>query len=261
MSNRTFGIEIECGHPSKDYDEVLSAMQRAGYPASLGPARNGRYGVGSDGSGIEVKTPILKGKRGFQRLEKVMDFLFDYGCYVTKRDGMHTHVGAPELLDDKEATRTLARTWYNNQELIARMCSSHRLKAYSCNPLIETEIKVLGNHKQAHYYEPPGRHYQKHWGSRRRGLNFTALPEHGTVEFRIHEGCLDATKAVAWVKFCQALVDHAVTERKVLECAKSKTAFLDAVGVPEDARARLWPHQPQMPLTGKRVRRRAKSKT
>lgn len=260
MSVRTFGVEIECGHPKRAYADVLTALNDAGFSASLGSARHGRYGVGSDGSGIEIRTPVLKGKRGFKELTKVMDFLFDYGCYVTRADGMHTHVGAKELLEDKEAARSLARTWYNNQGTIARMCSSHRLTAYACNSFDPSVIDKLGNPKYQQYgynFNNP-LHYNKEWGSRRRGLNFTALPEHGTVEFRIHEGCLDSTKAVAWIQFCQALVNHAVSHRKeISECA-SKTALLDAVGVPEDVRAKLWHKQPQMPLTGRRVRRRAK---
>lgn len=258
MSERTFGVEIECGHPTKEYMDVLSALKREGFPARLGSARDGAYGVGSDGSGIEVRTRVFQGKKGFSELEKVLDFLFDFGCFVTRRDGMHVHIGAEELLEDKEACRVLARTWYNNQAVIARMCSQHRLNSFSCNSLDPNVIDKLGNKKYVHVAYYQNEQFAKEWGMRRRGLNFTSLPEHGTVEIRLHEGCLDAGKAIPWIKFCQALVDYSVSERKVLKCARSKSALLDAVGVPEEARAKLWRRQPQMPLTGRRVRHRAK---
>jgi hypothetical protein len=264
-SERTFGVEIECGYRTSSTDPwnnqtyyaVYEAMRVAKFPVQTGQATKLRYGVGRDGSGVEVRTPILKGDAGFNKLTKVMDFLFDLGCYITKSDGMHVHVGAKELGEDTEAAKILARTWYNNQELIARMCSSHRLRSPRCSALQENQIKKLGSNIRG-YDNWRGDLWNKDWGTRNKGLNFQSIPEHGTVEFRLHEGCLNATKAVAWIKFCQRLVDHAVTERVVLSCA-TKTDLLTSLDVPEDVRARLWPRQFQMPKTGQRVRKRAKS--
>lgn len=255
MSKRTFGVEIECGHPRFDCDNVCDRMRAEGFRVRWGSASPDTYGIGSDGSGIEVRTPVLSGARGFKELTRIMDYLFDLGCYVTKSDGMHVHVGAAAFKEDVEAARILARTWYNNQALISRMCSQHRLKAHYSRPWKEHYIPRLGN------VVYPGKTYQHQaWGPKTRGLSFSKLNYGETVEFRMHEGCLDASKAVAWVQFCQALVDHAATERKVLTCARSKTALLDAVGVPETVRAKLYPRQPQMPRSrSKPVRKRAKS--
>jgi hypothetical protein len=261
-SERTFGVEIECGYRTSSTDPwnnqtyyaVYEAMRVAKFPVQTGQATKLRYGVGRDGSGVEVRTPILKGDAGFNKLTKVMDFLFDLGCYITKSDGMHVHVGASELGEDTEAAKILARTWYNNQALIARMCSSHRLRSPRCSALQERQITKIGSSRFQSYPDYRGDLWNKEWGTRNKGLNFQSIPEHGTVEFRLHEGCLNATKAVAWVKFCQRLVDHAVEERVVLSCARSKTDLLTSLDVPEDVRAKLWPRQFQMPKTGQRVR-------
>ena len=264
VSKRTFGVEIECGHPHNSCESMPYLLKQGGFPARIGSSTKKQYGVGHDGSGIEIKTPILKGKGGYEELTKILDYLFELGCYVTRRDGMHVHIGAEELCDDNRAVRTLARTWYNNQKVITRMCSSHRYNAYYCRAVNLKGISNLGDPYPNPYYNAyvtfNGELYGKHWGPRAQGLNFNSLPEHGTVEFRLHEGCLDATKAVSWVKFCQAFVDYAVTEKKEIATCASKTALLNAVGVPEDARAVLWPRQPQMPpgYTKKIRRRRAK---
>lgn len=257
ISGRTFGVELECGHPSKAYTEVMLDLIREGFPAGYSPSAT-QYGVGRDGSGIEVSSRILKGEKGYRELTQVMDYLHDLGCYVTRRDGMHVHVGASEFADDEKATRVLARTWYNNQGIIARMCSSHRYLNHHCKPISEKIAADVG--KTSKTFRPwyAGQAIPKFWGgSRYFSINFEGVESRGTVEFRLHEGCLDPVKAIAWIKFCQALVDHSYSERKVLTCA-SKTELLTALRVPEDAASKLWPRQKQIPPAAK-IRRGVRS--
>lgn len=243
LSNRTFGVEIECGHPELSYTEMATQMQENGFHAGFYEAGRKTYGVDRDGSGLEIKTPILKGEKGYRELERIMTFLKDQGCFVTRRDGMHVHVGAASFESDEKACAIIARSWYNNQQVIGRMCSSHRTGHGMCARLTQSELKTLGQTVHKDYW---GRGY-KEWGDRK-SLNLEPVPEYGTIEFRLHEGCLDPVKAIAWVKFCQKFVDYAYRERKVLSCAKSKTALLTTLGVPQDALAVLTKRQPLMPV-------------
>lgn len=244
LSNRTFGVEIECGHDEFDEDEVAERMEDAGFKVADYEAGKNHYGYCDDGSGIEIKTPILKGEKGYAEVYRIMDFLTDLGCYVTRADGMHVHIGAKQFTRDEKACAALARTWYSNQELIGRMCSSHRTGHGACPRVNENETTYLGQTQtDAWGYK------HKDFGGRK-ALNMQPLEDedYGTIEFRLHEGCLDPRKAVAWIKFCQKLIDYSARERKTISCAKSKTALLTTLGVPHDAIAVLAPKQRQMPI-------------
>lgn len=246
-SKRTFGVEIECGNEKYRYDSIARLLSDAEIPLY-----NTGYnsGVGCDGSGIEVRTPVLKGEEGYKALTRLMNFLNEKGCYVTRQDGMHTHVGAGELANDEELCTVLARTWYNNQAHIGRMVSSHRYGhtitgINVCARVLEEEVGVWGQTPRQ-----PG--YPKNWGPRYKAMSMYRVPHRNTVEFRLHEGCLDPVKAVAWVKFCQALLDFVVNERTVITC-KTKTEFLRTLEVPEDAIPILSKRQKLMPANGAKV--------
>lgn len=177
-----------------------------------------------------------------------MDFLHELGCYVTRADGMHVHVGAAELGKDEEACKILAQNWFLNQHLIARMVSSHRsdhtiMGIGVCSAVTKSEADVWGQLVRG----------QKNWGTRYKSLSFYRVPQRETVEFRLHEGCLDPAKALPWVKFCQGLVDFSISERKVLTCT-SKVNLLKALELPEDVVSCLSRRQKLMP-TNRRVYR------
>jgi len=244
ISRRTFGVEIECGHDDLRDDEVADRMEAAGFKVGDYEAGKDYYGYTDDGSGIEIKTPILQGEKGYKEVFRIMDFLRDLGCFVTRADGMHVHIGAEQLVKDDRACAALARTWYNNQVLIGRMCSSHRTGHGACPRVVESELATLGQTEIIDHGWGPKTKY-KNYGDRK-SLNLQPLEDYGTVEFRLHEGCLDPVKAVAWIKFCQKLIDHSVREKETISCAKSKTALLTTLSVPHDAIAILAPRQKQL---------------
>lgn len=249
--DRTFGVEIECGHDSLYYGNIATRLRTAGFKVANGYADNPgykKYSVSSDGSGIEVRTPILSGDEGYEELDHVMNHLNKLGCWVSMRDGMHVHIGAKFLQDDEDAVECLARTWERNQHLIGRMCSSHRTGRGSCPRLNADEIADLGKPRKEHHGVYYGDNTGKWWGARK-SLNLQNIPHKGTVEFRLHEGCLDPKKAIAWVQFCQHLVDYAESERKVFTC-QTKRSFLKTLGVPQETVDVLAKRQKQMPLHG-----------
>lgn len=238
LSERTFGVEIECGHKTLGW---------AGIHGAVGTHFAGKgYSVGADGSGIEVRTPVLKGEEGFAELERIMRFLVDKGCYVARADGMHTHIGAEGFQEDEEACKVLMRTWYHNQALIEKMVSPHRANSYVCSKVSKADAEEFGQ-----WIRPGAQqaHHGKNWGPRMKSMGLSAIPRKGTIEFRLHEGCLDFVKASAWVKFCQAMLDHAMNERTVLSC-KSKTDLLKSLSLPEDVVSVLRKRQVMMPRVG-----------
>lgn len=244
ISARTFGVEIECGHDTHHWESTERLFKREGFP--LG--RNKGWSFGHDGSGIEVRTPILKGEKGYREVIRAMDLLADNDFWVSRRDGMHVHIGAAFLEKDEEACKRLVRSWYQNQALIMAMCSSHRKAWGSCPTIKAGEHNTVGQ-KDPRY--TASAHWKgKYWGHRS-ALNLQSIPLRKTVEFRLHEGCIDPGKAIPWIQFCQKFVDYAAQERRVLPCAKSRTALLREIGVPEDAIAVLAKKQKSMPTLGK----------
>src|SRR5438552_3263255 len=64
VSEREFGVEIECGH-RLGFDYVDKKLEEKGY----------RWRIGYDGDGVEVRTPKLKGLRGFLILRNTFKIL------------------------------------------------------------------------------------------------------------------------------------------------------------------------------------------
>jgi len=260
LSNRTFGVEIECGHDTFNVDTIDAELVTHGFNVGYGYDYKD-YTIDIDGSGLEIKTPVLKGKKGYKEVFRIMDFLTSIGCWVSRKDGMHVHIGAKQFYRDEKACAALARTWYNNQAIIGRMCSSHRTGNTHCPRIASSEVDKLGQTVQVDsyydYYERKQiRERVKDWGNRK-SLNFVNLEdgEKPTIEFRLHEGCLDPAKAVAWIKFCQKLIDYTARERIAIPCARSKTALLTTLSVPLDASAILSRKQPLMPAGTRPARR------
>src|SRR5512146_2669600 len=107
---RAFGVEIECGISGmcRRVSEVLGfGTFRDGYPIY----EKGGWTIGSDGSGVELRTPPLQGEDGFEEIREVMAKLKAEGAYVTRLDGLHIHHDAPEFIDNPHACLQLVRSW------------------------------------------------------------------------------------------------------------------------------------------------------
>lgn len=94
-SPRTFGVEIEMFH------------QNSRPLAELSKEIDNEFGVGNDGSisggyGVEIQTPILKGKKGEDKLKKFLTKARDLGFSVNSSCGMHTHLGADDYFCKKK---------------------------------------------------------------------------------------------------------------------------------------------------------------
>lgn len=236
---RRFGVEIECGH-TNGYGYVAEQMAGAGF--QLGSYRDGRYNVGSDGSGVEVRTPILQGKEGFKELRKIFKFLNGLGCYVTQADGMHVHHDAPELINDPALTYKLVKAFVENRKSICTLVDPVRHQRAPWDPtsltMLEgwskglTEMEVPNR-----YYRPNSRYADEQqrtrrvsisnrWG--RNDLNISALNEHGTVEWRLHEGSLKINEALAWIMFAQKFM-HKVLNGKGLKPVANREELLSRI--------------------------------
>lgn len=200
LSDRRFGVEIECGGPR---EPIMAALYRG---------TRKHFHVHGDGSGNEIHTGILKGKRGINLMKKMLDIIRDNGGYVTTSDGMHVHHDAPDFRGNLDAQRRLIRSFLNMEEAIERIIAPYRRGDYgSC---CRQYSKPFRNE---HYTSPP---------TYRGKLNLSNLrPGHlGTIEFRSHEGCLHPEYAAAWVAMGQALLDRTIEGKRAMRsCSDTKT--------------------------------------
>lgn len=212
MINRRFGVEIE-------FDS--NGLGSAGVARLLGNTFD-KYGlrrwyfrdrIDYDGSELELKTPILSGKRGFKTLEIVMNTLVENNCFVTEADGLHVHHDAPEFINNIDNCIRLVKSWNQNRHLIYEFVDPERGSQYdgdywACPRWTDSAIEELERKREIPYWN-------------RNDLNLLALNEHGSIEIRLHEGTLDYSEAESWIRFGQRFIDnslkHSMREAKDAE--------------------------------------------
>lgn len=215
---RKFGVEIECGFPGGP-----NAVRRLlGFGESW---RHDGWIVGSDGSGVELKTPPLQGQHGFEILAATMDKLKENGAYVTEADGMHVHHDAPEFASSFGKTHQLVHSWVNNIRVIEQMVHPDRRDYDACPPWREHDLRTLDDLYRMRG-EVAGEAIRQFYYFGRHDLNIMALSEHGTVEIRLHEGTLDPDVAVAWIQFGQRFLHGVLRRAEPLDSAADDLALM-----------------------------------
>lgn len=230
MSERTFGVELEFRGPTTTQYERLGVVEYS-YDDNDRKFRRlldrtptfAGFDLGYDGSEFELRTPILQGKKGFTKLRDACNYLKDWGCIGQSYDGLHVHHGAdPDYIDpntnviNQENVIRLVESWIVNQDEIMSMCHPSRNTNYACPRWTLDGLRRL---KESGYADRYDRDYGYPWGTGfgRKNLNISALNEHGTVEFRSHEGTVEADNVISWVRFGQKFMDSVAKRRNSLE--------------------------------------------
>lgn len=205
MSNRAFGVEIECYAPD-GYENVYGDRED-GIAYTFDLLKNNSYEawallVSEDESlsecGVEIKSPILDGAEGFKELKSVMNFLIRAGYSVENDCGFHVHLNAPEFVVNPKLSVKIVKAWMRNQHLINNMVDESRVSNDYCHPWEEEDLSSLESLVET---------YKTTDGTHRGSINVGSIPYHGSIEIRQHEGTLNYEEAEAWIKFCQAFVD------------------------------------------------------
>jgi hypothetical protein len=242
---RRFGVEIECGN-RRGYDDVRRQLSNAGF---------NYQSVGSDGSGVEVRTRILQGKEGFSELKSMMEFLRGIECYVTQSDGMHVHHDCPELVENPAKTLQVVKSWVANRSNIDPFVAPARRNRSPWRPADVDRLEAIVSGEEFilernPYYRPNSRYPEERermvrrpvnrsHGFGRNDLNISSLREHGTIEIRIHEGSLDGDQAEAWIKMCQRFLHDAIKRAKPMPHAPDRQVLLNRLRLSKRARAVL----------------------
>ena len=224
----TFGVELEfIIAPGLTRDDLARVISAAGVPCRSegynhnSNASNGYWKIVTDASvdssyssGFELVSPPLRGQEGFDQVGKVCSVLTSRGCKVNKKCGLHVHVGASDWQLD--TFKNLVRLYASAERAIDSLmapsrresnntyCKSLRVNhAYLSSATTMDSIAIaLG--------QQAGRHNARGWG-RYFKLNLQSFWQHGTVEFRQHQGTVEAAKTIYWVKMCLRMAAAAHT--------------------------------------------------
>lgn len=224
---RRFGVEIECGLPrGTGQAEDLFSVDWEGH-------RDGEeegWWVDSDGSGVEVKTPILRGEKGFEKVRWAMDLLKAEGGYVTNADGLHIHHDAPEFVSNPNLCLQLVNSWRNNEPVIHQFVAPRRRQSSACPSWSQGYFE---------YLERWARGESSVLSASRNDLNLASLRSHGTIEVRLHEGTLDADVAIAWIMFGQRFIHEVLQNVDPLANAETDESFMAQIKLSDEAKAIL----------------------
>lgn len=241
----TFGVELECILPrGMSHVTIAAAITAAGvechaemYNHSL---RHG-WKVVTDGSlgdyvhGAEIVSPVLSGDSGFEQLRKVCTALTTAGVKVNKRCGLHVHIGARN--EQLSFFKNLINLYVAAEPAIDSFlapsrrgpqggngfCKSIRVNAARLNDAanLDQVAQAIGQTPGTHEARSRGRYCK---------LNLQSFWQHGTVEFRHHQGTVEANKAENWVRLCLRM---ALAARKGNTPATTLEGLLATIGATE----------------------------
>lgn len=224
---RRFGVEIECTHADHYSSESAGvAAARAISEAGIACSYRGYTHAGIDGwkvvydgslsdGSCEVVSPPMT---GFDELRTVLTALRSAGFRVDRECGLHVHHEVTDLTGSEIGA--LVRLYAGQQAALDALVAPSRRstrRARWCQPLHSTEVdrfaRAFDTVGDDEFAVKQRRAMAAGIGgrpdSRYRVLNVHSFANYGTVEFRQHQGTLNARKVEAWVRLGQAMIEAA----------------------------------------------------
>lgn len=227
ISERRFGVEIECGHRWDAY-EVAQDLNR-----EFGLDIEGDY----DGSGCELRFGPVQGQDGLNLFGRVLERIRATGGYVTRSDGMHVHHEALDYIGKPDMQARLVRSWLNLEPAIGQIVAPYRRSpTFGSAPKVwkkgDGRTEVIKSRSDSYWsrgnlnlnnilhryerriVEEDGVRYCRYCEDIPEYCECNEIPP--TVEIRWHEGSLNADAAIAWIQMGQALLDKVAQEGMTL---------------------------------------------
>lgn len=211
----TFGVELECILPrGYSHRQVAELVTQAGVDcrSEQYSHQNRTYwkivtdgSLGNYTSGAELVSPVLRGEAGFDQLRKVCDVLTTIAAKINKRCGLHVHVGAES--QPVQFFKNLVNLYSSAEDTIDSFVAPSRRASdndFCCSLKSRVNQADLANARTIDQVaqsirQTPGQHYVRDY-TRYCKLNLKSFWQCGTVEFRQHQGTVDAAKAENWVR-------------------------------------------------------------
>lgn len=171
-----------------------------------------------NGGGMELVSPILLGYKGIQQAYKMLEALKGLDCNVDETCGMHIHLDGESL--SYPATKNLAALYIKYEATIDSILPASRRQNCNCKSMCSERWGSRGRDNSR--LERLARRFDEVssarvleelaaiWRDRFIKLNFEAMADHGTVEFRQHGGTLNFEKTLHWTILCMKMRYRAV---------------------------------------------------
>ena len=156
----------------------------------------------SDG-GMEIVSPILKGTKGLEELEKVCTVLKSCRARIDSSCGLHIHHQVTTTgVDDLKILQNAMYVYHKFQSRINRMLPKSRRFADPCHPHSSGDIVRALEARDVYNLTASQ--------DRRQAVNVQAYSRHGTCEFRQHSGSIESEKIGYWVIITQSIMAKAI---------------------------------------------------
>lgn len=210
----TFGVEIECTLPAAVIAQkqitigvYRHGVQVPGLPAGWVAMRDGSIQADRDHRGVEIVSPVLKGKEGLEQAQAVLRTLKAWGARVNKSTGLHIHVGAGFRENLRKLLQLVHLVAQYERALFATTGTRSREHGVYAKPVSET-YKAIAGATEWRQVERAATKYQ--------ALNLVPLfGSKKTIEFRLFQGTMNATKLGAYIQLVLGLCEKAWAMRTI----------------------------------------------
>lgn len=238
----TFGVEIEFLAPDgSSRHQIADRLRQAGIEAHdemYNHSVRRHWKIVTDGSlnnanhGFELVSPVLTGEADLAVVKKACEVLQAFGCRINKNCGLHVHIGARGQRID--FFKNLVRMYAQAEPIIDTFLAPSRRGNTNmfCRPVIviDRDLELAANIDAV--ARAMGQTAGRRDPTRYCKLNLQSYWQHGTVEFRQHQGTIDGQKAVSWVRFC-LLMANAARSNVSTTAADTVEALLAILGANE----------------------------
>jgi hypothetical protein len=238
----SFGVELEFTFPvgnGHTREALAAAVRQLGIGCNVevyNHSVRAAWKIVTDATcGYEMVSPVLRGQAGLNEVTKVCDAMVAYGCKVNKSCGLHVHVGVRG--QQVEFFKNLIRLYASAEGAIDSFLAPSRRGAASvwCQPVcvgagFETATTV--DEVALTTSQTPGEmNVRNH--TRYRKVNLQPYWSHGTVEFRQHQGTVEAAKVTNWVRLVLRMAETATAGAKT---AATVDELMTVVGATDSER-------------------------
>ena len=218
LPSRKFGVEIE--YVGVERDVIINALADIGVKCVSEHynhntrkhwkiVRDGslRHRNGESYTG-ELVSPPLSGKRGLDKLRKVVDAIKMAGATVNYSCGFHVHVGVKDLTPN-QIVAIPHRYGYLESEINKFMNHSRIDSTWAWTVSKNYTANLVRNVRyEMDAYKLNFKRATLNLTSKYRKVNISSYGRYGTVEFRQHQGTVNSEMACNWVQFCLHFVEH-----------------------------------------------------
>lgn len=191
-------------HSGTRFGVELETHQSPGYFRFHG---NTFWGCKTDGStqGMEFISPPMSGEAGLDSVEEMCAKMNEYGWTVNRSCGTHVHIDVSEL--DFAQIRHLWLCYKRTEQQWRNLVDEQRRSNGYCRQMLGDPYVIANCENETEFNREARVGYERYcW------VNFTAIQRHGTIENRLLEGTIDATRLRWWINANIMFRDRMLTE-------------------------------------------------